>query len=207
MYPESIQKLIDLFSKFPTIGPRTARRFVFYLLRMPNKEFDELLSSIENLKKSIKICSFCFSHFESQPGQESETLCPICRNETRKRNLLCIVEKEIDLISIEKTHEYKGLYFILGELISLRKAKKLSRLDNLLEKVKNHNFEEIIIALNPTTQGKITSLYIERALKSIEIPKNKNLPKITHLARGIPSGGELEYADEETLKSAFEGRN
>jgi len=162
----------------------------------------ELLNSIADLDKSISTCPFCFSHFQS-PKNSKEKLCPICRDKTRKKDLLCVVEKEIDLMTIEKTKNYKGLYFILGETINLKKKKKLARISILLEKVRKNNFSEIIIALNPTPQGKITSLYVERALKSLELPKIK----ITHLANGIPFGGELEYADEETLKSAFDGRN
>jgi len=119
MYPKSIQKLIDLFSKFPTVGPRTAGRFVFYLIKLPQEKFDELLNSVTDLRKAIKICSSCFNPFEAL---DDATLCPICKDNSRDKTLLCIVEKEIDLISIEKTKKYKGLYFILGGTISLKKA-------------------------------------------------------------------------------------
>ncbi len=207
MYPPSIQKLINLFSKFPTIGSRTASRFVFYLLKLPDKEFDKLLDSMVDLKKSIKICSFCFSPFESEKNSK-ETLCPICRNKSRKRDTLCVVEKEIDLISIEKTKKYKGLYFILGGTINLsrRGDNNNLRTKELEERIKNSNFKEIIIALNPTVEGESTSLYLERVLKAILMPKEKKLPEITRLGRGLPIGGELEYADEETLENAFKGR-
>jgi len=205
MNPPVIQKLINLFSKFPTIGPRTASRFVFYLLKLHSKEFNELLNSITNLKKAIKICSFCFNPFESLENS-TETLCPICRDKSRDRTLLCVVEKEIDLISIEKTKKYQGLYFILGGTINLKTDDNTLRVKELKERIENSNFEEIIIALNPTTEGETTALYTERILKSLQIPKGKRLPKITRLGRGLPSGGELEYADEETLESAFEGR-
>ena len=196
MYPPVIQKLIDLFSKFPTVGPRTAARFIFYLIKLPQEKFDELLDSITNLRKSIKVCSSCFNPFEDS----EETLCSICRDNSRNKTLLCVVEKEIDLITIEKTKKYKGVYFILGGTIGLKKdnAKKL-RIKDLEERIKNADFKEIIIATNPTTEGEATALYIERELK----PLGK---KITRLGRGLPVGGELEYADEETLGSAFEGR-
>ena len=197
MYPPSIQKLIDLFSKFPTVGPRTAARFVFYLMRAKKEEVEALLNSISNLKKTVKICSFCFNPFEGE-GE----LCPICSDPRRDKSLLCIVSNETDLSAIEKTKKYNGFYFILGGTISaLKKAdiKKL-RIKELEERIKNRSeIKEIIIALNPTTEGEATALYLERILK----PFGK---KITRLGRGLPVGAELEYADEETLSSALEGR-
>jgi len=203
MYPPSIQKLIDLFSKFPTVGPRTASRFVFYLLKLPKEEVKEFLKSILELRKSVKTCEFCFNPF--QPSQISEKLCQICSNPSRDKTLLCLVEKESDLISLEKTKKYKGLYFILGGTISALKKADIEkiRIKELEERIKNYpEIQEIILATNPTTEGEATSLYLERFLK-------KNLPvgrQITHLGRGLPVGGELEYADEETLSSALEGR-
>jgi len=200
-YPPSIQKLIDLFSKFPTIGPRTASRFVFYLLRKPKEEIDELIKSIHFLKERVKICSFCFNSFEGETA-----LCPICLNPSRDRTLLCIVANETDLLSIEKTKKYRGLYFILGRMVSrLKKAdiEKL-RIKELEERIKSHpEIKEIIIALNSTTEGEATALYLERLLKPFGAAQGK---KITRLGRGLPVGGELEYADEETLSSALEGR-
>jgi len=213
MYPPVIQKLIDLFSKFPTVGPRTAARFVFYLIKLPKKEFDELIAAVTNLKKTIKICSFCFNPFETT--SEEEKLCPICKNTSRDKSLLCIIEKETDLTPIEKTKEYNGLYFILGGTVSNLKKENIKkvRIEKLKERIKNPenfiqgaNFKEIIIATNPTTEGETTALYIERKLKSLQLPEGKQPPKITRLGRGLPVGGELEYADEETLRSAFEGR-
>ncbi len=208
MYPPVIQKLINLFSKFPTVGPRTAARFIFYLIKLPQEKFDEFLNSITNLRESIKICSFCFNPFDASANSE-EKLCPICQNNSRDKTLLCIIEKETDLISIEKTKRYKGLYFILGGTISGLKKNDIEKLKikELEERIKNpENFDiqgvdlkEIIIAANPTTEGEVTALYIERELKPLGI-------KITRLGRGLPVGGELEYADEETLGSAFEGR-
>lgn len=218
-YPPSIQRLIDIFSKFPTVGPRTAARFVFYLMRLPKEEVENLVKSIINLREAVKTCSFCFNLFEPPTstlvgGKGEGDLCPICQDASRDRTLLCIVEKETDLISIEKTKKYNGLYFILGGTVStLRKEdiKKL-RIKELTERIKTPKsfgildathptplFKEIIIAFNPTTEGEETCLYLERLLK----PLNK---KITRLGRGLPVGGELEYADQETLSSALEGR-
>ena len=196
MYPKSIQKLIDLFSKFPTVGPRTAARFVFYLLKLQKEEIENLTSSITNLKEKVKLCKLCFYPFEDE-GE----LCEICRNPNRDKSLLCVVEKEPDLLTIEKIKKYIGLYFILGGTVSaLKKADiKNLRTKQLLERAKNPEIKEIIIATNSTTEGEATALYLERLLK----PLNK---KITRLGRGLPVGAELEYADEETLSSAIESR-
>ena len=197
MYSPTIQKLISLFSKFPTIGPRTASRFVFYLLRLNEKEIKELTSTILKLKENVYLCKLCYKSFE----KEGE-LCEICQDPRRDKSLICLVEKETDLISIEKTRKYQGLYFILGGTVSALKKeelKKLRRIQELLERIKDPEIKEIIIALNPITEGEAFALYLERTLK----PLGK---KTTRLGRGLPFGGELEYADEETLSSALEGR-
>jgi len=204
MYPKSIQKLIDLFSKFPTVGPRTAARFVFYLLKLPKEETDKLTSSIYDLKNNVRVCTFCFKSFEAEGN-----LCEICKDPRRNKNLLCIMENETDLLAIEKTKKYNGLYFILGgTFLSLKKDEtKNLRSEELLERIKNSekfgisgaDFKEVVIATNSTTEGESTALYLERLLKPLNI-------KLTRLGRGLPVGGELEYADEETLGSALEGR-
>lgn len=203
---ETIKKLADLFSKFPTVGQRTANRFVFHLLRLPKEKIDELAKAIQELKNNVGLCKFCFN-----PHESSGNLCSVCQNTSRNNKMLCIVEKEIDLISVENTKKYNGLYFILGgNIMSLKKNGSL-RTDELKERLKNPNgfglngvnFAEIIIATNPTPEGRATSALVEKSLK--ELPQFSNF-KITHLATGLPVGGELEYADEETLERAFEGR-
>ncbi len=204
MYSPIIEKLIDKFSQFPTVGPRTAARFVFYLIRLSKEEIEELISLISDLKKDIKTCSSCFNLFEPSPhstAMESK-FCPICRNKTRNRALLCVVANETDLVAIEKIKKYKGLYFILGGTVSALKKENIEKLrvNELKERIENHpEIEEIIIATNPNSEGEATALYLERLFKS----SNK---KITRLGRGLPVGGELEYADEETLSSALESR-
>ncbi len=210
MYPKSIQKLIDLFSKFPTVGPRTAARFVFYLLKLPKEETDSLISSMSNLKSVVKICKLCFNPFDaSTSSAQEEELCQICSNPSRDKALLCVIEKETDLISIEKTKKYKGLYFILGGTISTLKKAEVEKLrvKELEERIKNHpEIKEIILAINPTTEGEATALYLERLLKPWTGGELAEPKKITRLARGLPVGAELEYADEDTLSSALEGR-
>ena len=207
MYPSSIQKLIDLFSKFPTVGPRTAARFVFYLLKLKKEEIENLISTISDLKNEVKICELCFNPFQPLPnvlveGKAAGELCEICQNPNRDKTLICVLEKETDLIPIEKTKKYNGLYFILGGTVSALKKTDIEKLKikELEARIKNHpEIQEIIIATNPTAEGETTALYLERLLK----PFGK---KMTRLGRGLPVGGELEYADEETLSSALESR-
>lgn len=197
MYPKSIQKLVDLFSKFPTVGPRTAARFVFYLLKAPSQEIKELLKSILELRKLVKTCKLCLNFF-----QDEGFLCQICSDPGRDKSLLCLVEKETDLVSIEKTKKYKGLYFVLGGTVSRLKKADIEkiRIKELQSRITKHSeVKEIILALNPTPEGEATTLYLERLLKPLD-------KKITRLGRGLPVGGELEYADEETLSSALENR-
>lgn len=204
-----IKKLIELFAKFPTVGPRTAQRFVFYLIGQPKEKIEELVLSIQDLKNKIKYCDFCFNPFE--PSDE-ETLCEICKNANREKSILCIIEKETDLASIEKTKKYKGLYFIMGGAVDTLKKSDIDKLrtKKLEERLRNPQsfgiltiFKEIIIATNPTPEGRVTAILVERTIKET---LKENLPKISHLGLGLPVGGELEYADEETLENAFEGR-
>ncbi len=184
---DSIKKLQQLFSRFPTIGSRTAGRFVFYLVRQPQETIDELILALQELKNNVKLCADCFEPYESEGS-----LCEICNSITRNKQQLCIIDKEADLLTIEATKRYQGLYFILAG----------TRFEALKSRIIKSNFTEIILALNPTPEGKTARALVERMLK--EIPNSTF--KITRLAQGLPVGGELEYADDETLESAFEGR-
>lgn len=199
MHPATIQKLIDLFSKFPTVGPRTASRFVFYLMGLKKEEVEEILKSISDLKENVKVCPLCFN------AQESP-LCQICSDTRRDKTLLCVVANETDLEAIEKTKKYKGFYFILGGTVSKLKKDDIEklRLRELEEIIKTRpEIQEIILAFNSTGEGESTALYLERILKPFGAAQGK---KTSRLGRGLPVGGELEYADEETLSSALEGR-
>lgn len=208
MYPKTIQRLIERFSKFPTVGPRTAARFVFYILKLSQQETEELIDEIQKLRKNIRLCHFCFNPFDTSDADSQDTLCALCSQSSREPQL-CIVEKESDLEAIEKTKTYNGYYFVLGGTTGSLKQEDLKhiRTEELKERVAepekygipHSSLKEIIIAINPTTEGEATALYIERLCSSFHIP-------ITRLGRGLPIGGELEYADEETLRSAFEGR-
>lgn len=197
---DSINKLKEIFAKFPTVGPRSASRFVYYLIKQPKERTEELIMALQELKNKIKLCQFCFLPFEVLAD---ETSCTICRNPNRNKNLLCVVEKEADLLSLEITKKYNGLYFILGGTVGTMIKEEISglRIEELKKRIVENNFLEIIIALNSTQEGRATSILVENSIK--ETGKNH---KITHLAKGLPVGGELEYADEETLESALEGR-
>ncbi len=196
MHSPTIQKLIDLFSEFPTVGPRTAARFVFYLINQPKDKVKELIHVLADLKNKTSRCKMCFIPFEGD-----NKLCKICADPTRDKSKLCIIEKETDLEALEKINKYKGLYFVLGGAVSNLKPETLQklRLVELGQRAKTPEIKEIIIATNSTVEGQTAALYLKRKLA----PINK---KIVQLGRGLPVGGELEYADEETLSSALESR-
>jgi recombination protein RecR len=200
---DTINKLKNIFRNFPTVGQRTASRFVYYLMKLPKEETDELINSILELRSKIKLCQLCFNPFETNGDPMSANLCAICSDPKRNKNLLCIIEKETDLLSIESTNKFNGVYFILGGTIGTMRKEDISnlRLEQLKKRVSQNNFSEIIVALNPTPEGRATSILVEQTIKET----NKSY-KNTHLAKGIPVGGELEYADEETLENALEGR-
>lgn len=201
MLSPTIENLIKIFAKFPTIGPKTAARFVFYLLQSPASTSDDLIKSIQDLKIKTKTCPWCFKIFEN----EASDLCEICANPVRDKSLICIIEKEIDLEAIEKTATYKGLYFILGGILPILKKELVEQtlttnVEKLCDRIKiTHEIKEIILGINPTLEGQNTILWLKRKLNGCNI-------KISCLAQGIPMGGELEYADEQTIESAIQNR-
>ncbi len=194
MYPPEIEKLINTLSRFPTVGPRTATRFAFYLLNLSDKERENVIEAISALS-NISMCSLCYRSTEKE-------VCSICSDERRDKSTLCVVEQETDLTSIEKTKFYGGLYFIMGGTVSPLRKKDFDNVrgKELKERASQEEVKEVIIATNQNTEGESTALYIERVLKSCGV-------KVSRLGRGLPTGGELEYADEETLKSALKGRS
>jgi len=205
MLPDPIKKFIEIFADLPGIGVRQATRLAFKLINSGKNKIDETAEAVENLKY-LKICSQCFFVFAG-----SNNLCDICSDKNRHQNIIAIVEKETDLISLERTKRYKGRYLVLGELTKtgiLDSAQKL-RLNHLKDWIKKHfgspstgegEAEEIIIAINPTTYGDLNASIIAKELIG-------SAKKITRLGRGIPTGGEIEFADDETLGSALERRN
>ncbi|MFH0987280.1 MAG: recombination mediator RecR, partial [Patescibacteria group bacterium] len=188
---------VKIFSDFPTIGERTAMRFSLYLLGLEGERVEEVCESINSLKKEVKLCSLCFNPFTPF---RNEGVCHVCSDKKREE-ILCIVEKETDLWRMEETKKYQGLYFILGGELDFLKENQAGkiRIEELKKRVENLKPKEIILALNPTREGILTMDFITKTLRPFEI-------KITRLGRGLPTGGELEYADEETIDKALEGR-
>lgn len=200
MFSPAIEKLIKLFSKFPTVGPRTAARFVFYLIEETQQETEELIKAMQDLKNNVKVCSDCFKSFE--PGKSEDVLCSICSDTRRNKEIVCVVEKEIDLEAIEKAGSFKGVFFILGKTLSAFKKEQAEieeKIEILIEKIKNSQIKEVILALNPTPEGRNTILFLKRKLEVTAV-------LITQLGLGLPLGGEMEYADEETLNNALINR-
>lgn len=197
MLSPQIKKIIQIFSEFPGVGERTATRFSLYLLSLPKEKVEEICNDILTLKTEIKTCYHCFSSFQPK---EDEKICEVCGNEKREK-IVCVIEKESDFWQMEKAKEYQGYYFILGGKIDFLTENALGkmRIEELKKRVDDLKPREIILALNPTADGILTMNYLTRTLENIEV-------KISRLGQGLPIGGELEYADEETLKIALEGR-
>ena len=199
MLPKSLQRLIQQFSLFPGVGPRTATRYAFYLLHQKNHQIDALIQNLQEVQK-IKFCSECFAPFDA--SRLPEKLCPICRDKKRNKKLLCIVEKETDLHSIEETHAYRGLYFIIGSANRwFKRSESSQKIKKLVIHLKKSSpkIEEVILAVNYTAEGQALRSYLENILKPLNI-------HLTHIRQGLPLGSELEYADQETLKTAFQKR-
>ncbi len=192
MHPKTIKNLISQFAKLPSIGPKTAERLVFHLLSRPTNELHEFSEAISGIKDNIKVCDKCFNFSEINP-------CAICSDPRRDTSLICVVAKPQDIIALEKARFFTGIYHILGGQINA--LENISPLDlkikELMERAKNA--KEIILALNPDLEGETTTLYLTKVLKQTGT-------KVTRLARGLPMGADLEYADEITLENALKGR-
>jgi len=202
--PKPIKDFIQVFSKLPGIGPRQTTRLAFWLLHQKKETQHDFYHAFINLFSKTQICPNCFFISEKDSSKQENQLCKICQDPQRDQSVICVVEKETDLISIENTNKYKGLYHVLGGLISEidESRKEKLTIKQLLTRIKtNKKVKEIILALNPNSEGNLTTYYIEKAIKTI----NPNI-KITKLGRGLPQGGEVEFADAETLVNALEGR-
>lgn len=195
--PKAIQNLIESFEKLPGVGPKTAQRLTFYLLHVPQGELDKFAISLENLKKDTILCSICYMIDESNP-------CSICADINRDKSTICVVEQPLDVLAIEKGRGYKGLYHVLhGKIDPLNSiGPDEIYISQLLKRVKEGDFKEIILSTNPTMEGEGTAMYIAKQLKS----QNPSL-KVTRIGRGLPVGADLEYADDITLQRALEGRS
>jgi len=202
--PKALTNLIESFQKLPGIGPKTAQRLAYYLLHVPQGELDSFSESLSQLKKNTVLCSICKNVSESDP-------CDICSDIHREVSTILVVEQPLDVLAFEKTGRYKGFYHVLHG--------KISPLDNigpdeiyiedLLKRITNHQSQitEVIIATNPTMEGDATAMYLNKKLKEKTSTKGGQAKlKITRLGMGIPTGADLEYADETTLREAIEGR-
>ncbi len=191
---EPVARLIEEFAKLPGIGPKTAQRLTFYLLRSSKDEADGLAEAILWMKEKVGFCSICFNMSETP-------VCAVCSDQTRDGSVICVVEEPLDVLALERTREYKGHYHVLHGAISPIDGigpEKL-RIAELLNRVKGGSVAEVIIATNPNTEGDVTAGYISKVLAATGV-------RTTRLARGLPAGGDLEYADELTLARALEGR-
>ena len=189
-----VAALIEEFSKLPGVGVKTAQRLTFFILRSPSDQARRLAEAIMRVKESIVYCSHCFNITETDP-------CTICNNLNRDQEMICVVEEPLDVLALEKTGAYKGLYHVLHGALSPVEGigPKDLRIEELLNRVRQGNVREVILATNPNFEGEYTANYIQKELKPFNV-------HITGLARGLPIGGDLEYADEGTLSRAIEGR-
>jgi recombination protein RecR len=196
-YPPAIQRLIDFFSQLPSVGPKTAERYVFYLLDKDTNQINQFAQALAELKTKTTTCSICNAIAEQNP-------CSICANPKRDHSLVCITADTRDMLAIEATGQFLGVYYILGgEIDTINEIKPTDlKIAPLLAKLKKEAVKEVILALNPTIEGETTALYLAKTLRSI-----KPQLKITRLARGLPAGADLEYADELTITNALKYRN
>jgi len=194
IFPKSIASLIEHFRKFPSVGPKSAQRMAFYLLRMSKEEVERFAKCMVETKESIKTCEICFNLSSTSP-------CEICSSTSRDRSTICVVAETKDLIAIENTNEYRGLYHVLQGLISPMDGIGADdiRIKELLSRLTNEEVKEVILALSPSVEGEATSLYLSKLIKPFGI-------KISRIAFGLPVGSDLEYADEITIAKALEGR-
>ena len=194
-YSPSIEKLIENFERLPSIGHKTAVRLAFHILDMNNEEIQEFTKAITNAKENLKYCSICFNISDTDP-------CPICSNPKRDQSTICVVEDVRDIMAMERTHEYKGVYHVLHGTISPMNGigPEDIKIKELLNRIRENEIKEVIIATNPRVEGEATSIYLSKLIKVFNI-------KVTRIAHGIPVGGDLEYTDEITLMKAMEGRH
>ena len=194
MYSESVNKLIKQFEKLPGIGHKTAVRLAFYVLESSMENAKEMADAIVEAKSKVKFCSKCFNLTENDP-------CSICLDKSRDNSVICVVENVKDVTAMEKTHEYDGLYHVLhGSISPMNNISAADiKIKELLERLKDDEIKEVILATNPTIEGETTAMYISRLIKPLDI-------NVTRIAAGLPVGSDIEYTDEITLIKALEGR-
>lgn len=198
--PRSVANLIEEFGRLPGIGPKTASRLTFFLLTKPHEDINRLAETVGNLKKNLILCDVCFNIAEQNP-------CTICGDNTRDKEKVCVVEEPLDVVAIERTG-FNGLYHVLGGVISPINGigPENLRIAELFTKLQNSNIKEIILATDPSLEGEATAMFINQKITNLKKEKNGWKIKVSRIARGLPVGGDLEYADEMTLTRALEGR-
>lgn len=194
--PEPVQNLVDAFARLPGVGPKTASRLTFYLLRAPEELSKSLSDALIGIKHETGLCEMCFNI-----THKDSPVCEICASDNRDQDVLCVVEEPLDVLAIEKTGGYNGLYHVLHGVISPIEGISPDdlKIRELYERLKNQEIKEIILATNPSMEGDATAMYLHDRLSPLNI-------RITRLALGLPVGGDLEYADQNTLLRAFAGR-
>jgi recombination protein RecR len=195
--PKAIQDVIETFEKLPGVGPKSAQRLTFYLLHVPQSELDKMAASFIHLKKGTKLCSICLSIDEIDP-------CTICSDTKREQDIICVVEQALDVLALEKSGKYRGVYHVLhGRIDPLNNiGPDEIYITQLFTRLKNSSVSEVILSTNPTMEGEGTAMYIAKQIK-LQFPSLK----ITRIGRGLPIGADLEYADSTTLDRAMEGRS
>ncbi|GGD95540.1 recombination mediator RecR [Paenibacillus nasutitermitis] len=193
-YPEPIAKLIDAFSRLPGIGPKTAARLAFHVLKMKEDDVIDFAKSLVSVKRNLHFCSVCCNITDIDP-------CRICQDKSRDDAVICVVQESRDLVAMERTKEYQGQYHVLQGAISPIEGigPEEIRIAELLRRLSDERVQEMILATNPNIEGEATAMYLSRLVKPFGI-------KVTRIAHGLPVGGDLEYADEVTLSKALEGR-
>jgi recombination protein RecR len=201
MYPAPLARLVQELSKLPGIGEKTAARLAFHMLKGRKDDVSRLADSIGKLRQEMGLCPRCFGFSEVNPQNEDGALCDICRNPQRAEELICVVEEPADLIAVEKSQEYRGLYHVLHGTISPLDGvgPDALRIKELLDRLRDGVVREVIVATNPTIDGEATALYLSKVIKPLGV-------SVTRIARGLPMGGDLEYIDAVTLGKALEGR-
>lgn len=193
-YPEPIAKLIDAFSRLPGVGPKTAGRLAFHVLRMKEEDVIDFAKSLVNVKRNLHYCSICCNITDVDP-------CRICQDKSRDNSVICVVQEPKDLVALERTKEFEGYYHVLHGAISPMEGIGPDQIHiaELLKRLGDETVQELILATNPNIEGEATAMYLSRLIKPFGL-------RITRIAHGLPVGGDLEYADEVTLSKAMEGR-
>lgn len=192
--PASVTRLIEEFNRLPGVGPKTASRLTYYLLRMPDEQAKSLATALLDLKEKTTVCQICFNIAEQSP-------CAICSDEARDHTIICVVEEPLDVLAIERTREFRGVYHVLNGAINPIEGvlPEDLKIVELVQRVQRGGVREVLLATNPNVEGETTASYIQRQIGGY-------VARVTRLARGLPIGGDLEYADEVTLMRAIEGR-